>query len=204
MRRLLALMKKADPPIVGIMEEIQARAKVIHLMPGEYINDEIEDWTWIFVEEGFLLAKGLKNNPVCRNFLWEGCSRFLVKRSEPGGIVANVYGIQAVEHSSIYYFSPEDSKYLEKACMWFFWAKKDLIGRSLVFHDKVLSILDVDPSLRMQAVQRFFRILLRVPANELAEFLKSEPMKGRKLYASILDKMEGKKKNHPSYDLDPL
>jgi hypothetical protein len=191
MRRLLALMKKADPRIVDSWPTIQSKIKILHLSPGEWIKEPIGDKSWMFVEEGFLLLMGLQNgNWVCENFLWEGRSKIASTICGPNDFDEFGTGFQAVEQSTIYHISPEDVEYLTEVCMGFFWAKKAIDHRSWKFYGKVINIFEVDPPLSIQIVQRHFTVFLRAPESDLADFLGLASEKERMLLSAVRRKNE--------------
>jgi hypothetical protein len=179
-------MKKADPQIVDWWQTIQSKIKILRLAPGDWIEDRIEDGSWIFVEEGFLLVMGIKKeNWHCCNFLWEGRSTIAHKVCGPIGFEKYSIGFQAVEQSITYYISFEDVKFLSDVCAGFSFAKDTLNSRSWKLQGNVSSILFVSPSRRIQSLRRFYTILLRAPESDLADFLELKSKKQRMILSEI-------------------
>ena len=106
MRRLTALIKK----IVFFPSEIQNEffkiAKVLDLLPGEWVPDDLPTGTFIFVEEGFLLLTSYHDNRwKCTNVYFEGAlaGTFSEGAAE---MQEGSLRVRAIKPSRTYYLTP--------------------------------------------------------------------------------------------------
>jgi hypothetical protein len=174
MRRLTALIKKIVPFPAEIQSEFFKIIKVLDLMPGEWIPDDLPNGTTIFVEEGFLLMTAHNG---CR---WQCVNVY------PEGTAASTYSegaaemqedsirIRAAEPSRVYYLTPEDKHRVIKIFPGYMFAINALRRRSYRKSNERRKLLEVPSGERVIVVDFFLRMLLRAPLRDLADFLHLE------------------------------
>ena len=171
MRRLTALIKKIVPFPAEIQTEFSKIVKLLDLMPGEWIPDDLPTGTKIFVEEGFLLLTRHRGDRWrCINFYREGTT--VIPRSKGAAeMQEGSLRIRAVEPSRIYYLTPDDERRVRATFPQYALADHILRRRTFLKDVEKAMILQYTPADRILFVDRYFRSLLRAPLQDLVEFL---------------------------------
>ena len=151
MRRLTALIKKIIPFPAEVQTEFFKIAKVLHLLSGEWVPDDLAAGTFIFVEEGFLLLTRYQDNLwKCTNVYLEGTLAGTFSEGAPE-MQEGSFRVRATEPSRIYYLTTKDMCRVEEIFPRYTWPTpsfgSDHSGKtnreqdSLMFHPRIASYL---------------------------------------------------------------
>ena len=185
MRRLTALIKAIVPFPEEIRDKFFKIVKVLDLMPGEWIPDDLPTGTTIFVEDGFLLLTS------CRNKKWKCCNFY------PEGTAAITYSVgaaemkdgsirvRATEPSRIYYLTRDDESRIDEFFPKYKIASQILRQRSFLKSEQRRSLFEVPPGDRIMHVDTYFQNLMRAPIDDLAEFLRLETERQKKVLEKV-------------------
>jgi hypothetical protein len=171
MRRLTALTNKIAPFPGEIQNKFFKMVKVLNLLPGEWIPDDLPTGTFIFVEEGFLLLTSYQDNRwKCTNVYLEGtlAGTFSEGAAE---MQEGSLRVRATKPSRIYYLTPEDMQEVETIFPGYRLAHTVLRWRSFMKNQQRARLFDVPPKDRIIFLDICSPILLRGPLQDLAEFL---------------------------------
>jgi|GEM_PF-5726774 len=185
MRRLTALIKAIVPFPPEIHEEFFKIVKVLDLTPGEWVPDDLPTGTSIFVEDGLLLlTRCEKKKWRCSNFYLEGT--LAVTYSEGATEMKDgSFRVRAVEPTRIYYMTREEERRVHEVFPNYNIVRHVLRQRSFFKNEQRKSLFEVPPADRIMIVDTFFRNLMRVPTEDLAEFLGLETKKQKQVLATF-------------------
>ena len=185
MRRLTALIKAIVPFPPEIREEFFKIVKGLDLTPAEWVPDDLPTGTSIFVEDGLLLlTRCEKKKWRCSNFYLEGT--LAVTYSEGAAeMKEGSFRVRAVEPTRIYYITREDDCRVREVFPSYNIVRHVLRQRSFFKSEQRKSLFQVPPADRIMIVDTFFRNLMRVPTEDLAEFLGLETEKQKKVLATF-------------------
>lgn len=186
MRRLTSLIKKIVPFPAETRDEFIKIIKVLDLMPGEWIPDDLPTGTSIFVEEGLLLLTQCDNKQwKCTNFYPEGTATITYSEGA-AEMVEGSLRLRAVEPSRIYYLTRDDVRRVEGFFPGYRIAGSILRQRSFFKSQRLKELFTVPPPDRIIYVSLYFRSLLRAPLEDLAQYLRLE----RDIDKRILDAIQ--------------
>jgi hypothetical protein len=171
MQRLTALIKKKAYFPAETRDEFFKIIKVMDLLPGEWVPDDLPTGTSIFVEEGLLLLTTYKNNRWrCTNFYPEGT--LAITYSEGAAeMQEDSCRVRAATPARIYYLTSDDRSRVDAIFPGFFLAYNALRSRSYFKHERRTGLFQVPPADRVIYVSIYFPTLLRAPIEDLADFL---------------------------------
>ncbi|HEX3934266.1 MAG TPA: hypothetical protein VHW43_06275 [Puia sp.] len=174
MRRLTALIKKIVPFPAELRDDFSKIVKVLDLLPGEWVPDDLPAGTSIFVEEGLLSLTTYNDNRWrCTNFYPEGT--LAITYSEGAAeMQEGSFRVRAGETTRIYYLTREDRSRVDEIFPAYAIAYSILRSRSFAKNQQRASLFKVPPAERIMYVDIFFPSLLRAPTEDLAEFLNLE------------------------------
>ena len=171
MRRYTALIKKIAPFPAEIQDRFFKTAKVLDLMPGEWVPDDLPTGTFIFVEEGFLLLtkyQGIRWK--CTNVYPEGTLAGTYSGGAPQ-MDQGSFRVRATEPTRIYYLTSEDKRRVEEFFPTYVRVHMILRERSFIKHRQRTALFHLPPPDRIINTDLHFRYLFRAPLQELTEFL---------------------------------
>jgi hypothetical protein len=171
MRRLTALIKAIVPFPAEIRDEFFKIVRILDLMPGEWVPDDLPSGTSIFVEEGFLLLTNYQDiRWRCVNVYPEGT---LAGTYSEGAaeMQKDSFRVRATEPTRIYYLTREDKSRVEEIFPDYTRVSMVLQQRSSMKHHLRAALFHLPPPDRIIAVDIRFRYLLRMPLQDLTEFL---------------------------------
>ena len=171
MRRLTALIKAIVPFPPEIRDEFFKIVKVLDLMPGEWIPDDLPTGTSIFVEDGLLLLTRCKNKRWrCCNFYLEGTATVTcgtgAAEMEDGS-----YRVRAAEPTRIYYWTREDVCRVQEFFKSYNIVLHVLRQRSFFKSEERKILFDLSAYERIIYLDTFLRSLMRAPFEDLVDFL---------------------------------
>lgn len=171
MRRLTALIKAIVPFPAEIREEFFKILKVLDLMPGEWVPDDLPTGTSIFVEDGLLLLTRCKDKQwKCSNFYLEGtlavtCSEGAAEMKDGS------FRVRAAEPTRIYFWTYDDARRVQDFFLSYNIVCHVLRQRSFVKSEQRKILFDLSALERIMYVDTYLRSLLRAPFEDLAQFL---------------------------------
>jgi hypothetical protein len=171
MRRLTALIKAIVPFPAEIREEFFKIVKVLDLMPGEWVPDDLSTGTLIFVEDGLLLLTRCKNKHwKCSNFYLEGT--LAATWSEGAAEMKDdSFRVRAAEPTHIYYWTSDNARRVQDFFVSYNIVSHVLRQRSFFKSEQRKILFDLSPLERIMYVDTYFRSLMRAPFEDLSQFL---------------------------------
>jgi hypothetical protein len=171
MHRLARLLKKLHPFNEEIPQAFYQHLNTLKLTPGDEIPAIVPPKSWIFVEDGFLLLRQrTAGRWICGNIYYEGTSTVFCNVGVPE-LKIDRFQVKAVEHSTIIFLTPADQEKVRSVYPFFQNSRAILNYRSYSKHLKRSAILKAGMQDRIQLVEKFFPVLFRAPAHDLAQIL---------------------------------
>ena len=171
MRRLTVYIKTIAPFPAELQIEFFKIVKVLQLMPGEWIPDDLPSGTSIFVEEGFLLLTTCTDNQwKCSNFYVEGFLALTYSEGAPE-MREGSFRVRAAEPSLVYYLTVEEEGKLKKIFPNWPGVSRFLRQRSFLKNQGLISLFRVPPTDRIIYADKHFGFLFRAPLQDLIDFL---------------------------------
>ena len=171
MQRLTALIKKIAYFPAEIRDEFFKIIKVMDLLPGEWVPDDLPTGTSIFVEEGLLSLTTYKDTRWrCTNFYPEGTLAMTYSEGA-AEMQEDSCRVRAATPVRIYYLTPKDRSRVDAIFPSYFLAYTALRSRSYFKHERRTALFRVPPADRVIYISIYFPTLLRAPIEDLADFL---------------------------------
>ena len=171
MHRLTALIKKIVHFPAETRDEFFKIIKVMDLLPGEWVPDDLPTGTSIFVEEGLLSLTTYKDTRWrCTNFYPEGTLAMTYSEGA-AEMQEDSCRVRAATPARIYYLTPKDRSRVDAIFPSYFLAYTALRSRSYFKHERRTALFRVPPADRVIYVSIYFPTLLRAPIEDLADFL---------------------------------
>jgi hypothetical protein len=109
MQRLISLIEKNRQPLTTEqLQVLSAKVRTIHLLPGECLPGDIQDESYVFVEQGFLMMTQLIDDSRRCSYFYPEESMTLFKNGAPIDLHEDGFRVEATEPSVVCCISLKD------------------------------------------------------------------------------------------------